>query len=470
MPHIDAKITKLVREHHLQSLTLDVFDTVLLYRYWPDKQHAIAVAKKWQKSLPELLGLELSALELIEWRNLAQHELKFLQSQTASQPAILDYETWFNQILDFIIERYGLEIDDAKLTLARQTMLRDQLQATAELLKPNLALIHAITTLKQALPDLKVYFLSHEPYSRDQIQYFLDYFKVEIFDGGTSAVSCQATKSSGELYRKIEAEHLLSSDFQLKTNLHIGDSRAEDYLPVRQNGGFALHYRPIRARSLRTLAGSLDATIKLQPPVDLFGDRRSAELSRLGFLAKNSPAQTFLLASSQADELKFQGITLLPKSFASENLLTAPSLNPQNLTSALIWLLISRADSRWNLRAIFSLILALEARPKASLLEKRQTIYRFCFGPDCPTSDLILQNRSDQEFLEAFLQDFATADPHYTEHLREAYASCANYLPRHDQPLTIVDHDPTQATMRLFREFAKLHGLGNPISGFTISK
>lgn len=349
-------------------------------------------------------------------------------------------------------------------------MLRDQLQATAELLKPNMPLIQAITSLKQALPDLKVYFLTDEPYSRDQIQYFLDYFKITIFDGGQSGASCQARKASGELYRKVAAEHLLSNDFELKTNLHLGDSRSADYLPVRQNGGYALHYRPLRGRSLRTLAGALDAAIKLQPPIDLFGDRRSAELSRLGFLAKNCPEKTFLLTSEKADELKFQGITLLPQSFTSENIITAPGLNQTSLTSALIWLLISRADGRWNLRAIFSLIWALQPQPKATTLEKRRAVYEFCFGKDYPTSNLILEYRSDQEFLEAFLQDFASADPHYTDHLREAYASCASYLPRNDASVTLVDLDPSEASARLFREFARLHGLSNPISGFTVSK
>lgn len=471
MPYIYTKIAKKLRENHLQSLTLDIFDTVLLYRYWPEQQHAIAVAKKWQASLPDLLGTKLSPLELLEWREYAQHELNYLHSAKGEKNYLLDYETWFAQIIDFVAERYSLELDDAKRELIRQTMLRDQLQATAEILKPNTALIQAITELKKALPELKVYFITDEPYSRDQIQYFLDFFKIEIFDGGASGINLQATKVSGELYRKIESEKTFAENFAFKTNLHIGDSRPDDVLPLRKLDGQVLAYRPIRARTLRTLAGSLDASVKLHPAFDLFGDRRSAELSRLGFLAKNVPEQIFLLASEQADEFKFQGITLLPQSFSGSNIVTAPVLDQKALTAALTWLLISRADQRWNLRAIVSLILALDhPKSKLSPLEKRRQVYSFCFGAEYPASDLILTHRSEEEFLEALLQDFVTVDPRYTEHLREAYASVASFLPRNDAKVLLIDTDPTQATARLFHEFAKLHGLDNPIAGFTISK
>ena len=162
MPYIYTKIAQKLRENHLQSLTLDIFDTVLLYRYWPEQQHAIAVAKKWQASLPELLGTKLSPLELIEWREYAQHELNYLHSAKGENNFVLDYETWFTQMIDFIAERHSLELDDSKRDLIRQTMLRDQLQAATEILKPNTALIQAITELKKALPELKVYFISTE--------------------------------------------------------------------------------------------------------------------------------------------------------------------------------------------------------------------------------------------------------------------------------------------------------------------
>lgn len=471
MPQIYNQIAKRMREDHLQSLTLDIFDTVLLYRYWPEQQHTIKVAKKWRESLTDLLGVDLSSLELIEWYEFTQHELNYLHSAKGVNNFVTDYESRFSQMIDFITERYNLELDDSKRTLIHQTMLRDQLQATVEILKPNTTLIHAVAELKKALPELKVYFIADEPYSRDQIQYFLDFFKIDIFNSGVSGVNYQAHKSDGSLYRKIVSDQLFGTDFQLQSNLHIGDSRRSDILPVRKLSGQALHYRPLRARNLRTLAGKIDALVKLQPPIDLFGDRRSAELSRLGFMAKNFPEQAFLVTSEKADEIKFQGITLLPQSFSSPNIITAPNLNQKNLTAALIWLLVSRPDQRWNLRAIASLILALDdPKAKYSKLEQRRHIYEFCFGTEYPTSDLIMKNRTDEEFLEAFLQDFITADSRYTEHLCEAYASAASFLPRSNSAVTIVDTDSRQNTARLFAEFAHLHGLTNSFSGFTISK
>lgn len=472
MSRIYTQLAQKIRENHLQSLTLDIFDTVLLYRFWPEQQHDIAIAKKWHQSLPDLLGLKLSPLELIEWRKVARHELTSLHylkfgSNSTFNP---DYETWFAEIISLIDERYNLDLDEAKRELIQQTMLRDQLQATAEMVKPNLTLIKAVRDLKTALPDLKVYFLADEPYSRDQIQYFLDYYKVDIFDGGTTSVSLQTAKQNGELFQKVIENQAFGPDFQLKTNLHVGDSHKTDYLPAKKQGSFALHYRPIRMRTLRTLAGFVDAELRLQPAPDLFGDRRSAGLSHLGFLAKNCPDRTFLLISTQADNLKFQGITLAPKSFTSPNIVTAPSLNQHTITRALTWLLLSRADQRWNLRAVFSLIHATNPdNKKLSSLEKRRAIYEFCFGPEYPVSSLILEPRSDQEFFEAFLQDFVTADPRYVEHLREAYATAASFLPRGDVKVTIVDNDPSCASARLFREFAKLHSLDNPIDSFTIS-
>lgn len=474
MSRIYTQIAKKLRENHLQSITLDIFDTVLLYRNWPEQQHDIAVAKIWHQSLPELLGTTLSPLELLEWRKLTHHELYYLHTinHDEAQPFILDYETWFAQMISFISERYNLDLDNTKRELIQQTMLRDQLQATTDLVKPNRSLIQAISELKKALPDLKVYFLSDGSYSRDQIQHFLDFYHIEIFDGGTTSVTSKATKQTGDLFQKIEQTQLFSSDFHLKANLHIGDNRQADFLAAKKHGSFALHYRPLRARSLRTLAGFVDAEIRLQPGSDLFGDRRSAELSRLGFLAKNHLNHVFLLTSSEADNLKFQGITLLPESFAGSNIITAPSLDQTSVTRALVWLLMNRADGRWNLRAVFSLIQAANhsSTKKLTDLDKRRAVYEFCFGSEYPTSDLILKSRTESEFFDAFLQDFATAEPRYTEPLREAYASTASFLPRSEAKITLVDTDPTQATAQLFREFAKLHGLDNIIDGFTVSK
>lgn len=469
MPQIYRQIAKKIREHHLQTLTFDVFDTILLYQNWPEKQHSLAVVRKWQESLSDLLKIKLSPLELLEWRDYAEHELRYLHSLNSSDELALDYETWFTQIIDFIAERYSLDLSPDQRTLIHQTMLNDQLMVTASLLRPNLPLIQAIANLKQALPELKVYFIADEPFSHDQIEFLLDRHQVTIFDGGISSVDLKARKRNGELYRKIITARTFGPTFDFKTNLHVGDCRRDDLLPVNRLGGHTLAYRPIRARTIRTLAGSLDATIKMYPPFDLFDSRRSAELSRLGLVMKTAPTQVFLLASSQADQLKAEGLALLPQSFASQNLITAPALTPQTMVAALTWLLVSRADQRWNLRAIISLILAINAQPKLSLVEQRRLVYQFCFGSEYPVSELILTHRSETEFLEAFLQDFINADAHYTAHLREAYATTANLLPRDDAKVTIIDTDPSQSSAKLFAEFAKLHGLSNTIAGFTIS-
>ena len=56
MKSIDKKIKRLVEDNQVKTITLDVFDTILMRKVWPEDQQFITVADKWLPYFREIIS------------------------------------------------------------------------------------------------------------------------------------------------------------------------------------------------------------------------------------------------------------------------------------------------------------------------------------------------------------------------------------------------------------------------------
>ncbi len=468
-PILYNRVRNLVNQQLLKTLTVDIFDTILLREYWPAglRYHDIAL-----KHLPEFqakISPLITAPEIYSWRIHTQQEL-----HKAGRPLRLDL--WFDAMISMFCTKYNATLDDNQHLELLARLISTELEFEINNCKPNQRLIRQIATLKQLNPALKVYFVADSYFTAEQIKTLLDICQINIFDGGICSSDLGATKRDGELYELLSTH--LAADFDLMTNLHLGDQRLPDYLVPILHDSLAIHYRPLRCRGLRTLVGkvalkTLEAKLtrreqkrhrELFPATPLIGD----DWQQYGCILAQAQAlwswqlcletelrseTNFLLSGTICTDISRRAPQLLDHG----NVRLASSLDQDTILRALIWLLATFSTSRWNSAKLFQTI------AQETNIANRSDWYSLCFTKDYSYSDLAAKSYSDDEFWQVFLNEVASADTHYTELLAKAYEDMAQLLPRDSQDVCIItlNHD---YTTELFRAFARLHGVNNNIT------
>ncbi len=166
-----------------------------------------------------------------------------------------------------------------------------------------------------------------------------------------------------------------------------------------------------------------------------------------------------MMVSSEALLFNQLGKKLFPGLFSSKNIIVAERLNRRMMLRALVWFLAESQDSKFNTEVIFQTICLGEVEGS------RREIYDFFFGKTFPGSELVLNRRSEKQFLVGFLNDIRNADASQTKHLKAAYDYVSKFLPTDDSPTVVVDVGWGGTVQVLFSQFAKLHGLQQEIEG-----
>ncbi len=480
MDFLTPQIAQIIRKHQIRSLTVDVFDTILLNKTWPEGLQELDSVTKWVDTFQTTISQNISAYELYSVRRYVFQQLEHYGHES------LTFDLWFTAVIDYLCQKYHRTLDlETRAGLIR-TMLQRDLEAKFNNLIPNHKLIKTLATLKQSFPNLKIFYLATEHYTKSQIQSYLNAFGISIFDDGTSFI--EVNPDADSLQKVLENLHdnkTLAPDFDLAFNLHIGDQHQTDYTAARHAGSNAFHYRPIRLRGFRTwfgqnrIANLLNAATlhteeefrRLshqsddQAPKDFwqnFGLVRTnidlAFLHHLVFLASQFTDRQFILCDARNTEF----IDLAKKcqiDLADHHILSTDQLTLQNLLCANIWTLVNRHDSAQNRHIILRLLETYS--PKNTNL--RQLLYGLCFSRDYVYSPEIVNLRNEDEFLQSFVDDLLGADPRYTDHMRITYANLAALLPRDEKIYHLTTTSAHNELAELFTIFAKLHGVANEI-------
>lgn len=467
-PTLYSKLLKQIHRHQIQTLTIDVFDTILLNEYWPADLRDHDLTRKWLPILQTKISSKITSYEIYSWRKFAKQEL--LQ---AKRPLRIDL--WVDALVELLCIKYHITLDHDQHLELLAALISAELEFVVNNTKPNLPLLAQLSSLKKLHPELKFYFLADSHLTAEQIKTIFDIFDIKLFDGGICSSDLGQTKKSGELYELLESQ--LAPKFDLTHNLHLGDELIADYQMPLQHDSQAIHYRPLRMRGLRTLVGKtaiiiMEKLAKANAKLDyealceassihnsiwqqygaLSAQAQTLSAWQLHLAIELEPETNFLLADVSATQL----INRAPQILDHNNVRLAASLNQTTLLQAYVWLLATYHTPRWNAVNLLKLVF------QSAGITQRQDIYNLCFTKDYIVSDLALQSFEEAEFWQNLLSEIENNDSHYTDQLRSAYEIVAQTLISDGQPLYLIDFD--QSIIDLYRNFAQLHGITSKIT------
>lgn len=263
-----SKISQKINTQDISTITLDVFDTILLRKTWPEDLQFYQVAKKWQPVFAQYFSQGITPDELYSFRIYARQELIAINRQynTGSEPknnfsleSNLEYDvnlnTWFSKTIDLLTVKHRTKLNAEQRQTILAKMIQVEIDTEKQNLIPNIPLIDTITRLKRQHRGLKVFFVSDMYLTSSDIEQLLNYFQINIFDGGVTSTETKHTKATGRMFDYLHQSKILCDDFNLSHNLHIGDSQTSDFKNALIAGSDAILYHQIRFRRLKTLLG-----------------------------------------------------------------------------------------------------------------------------------------------------------------------------------------------------------------------
>jgi FMN phosphatase YigB (HAD superfamily) len=263
MESIGHRIDVIVRRserpgnQRIRTLTVDIFDTVVLRDTWPEALQFGEVSVAWLPIVRQLVSSSITARELTSYRHysrgLLQREHK--NRREPGRDTEIAIRPWFTLMLTLIARKYDELVTDAELEAAVSQLIDIELECELTHLRANTSLVRELEAAR-ARHDLRLYFISDMYLEASHIEMLLQRLGIELFDGGTTSSDLGRGKWSGRAFRAIAADKAFPA-FTLRQNIHLGDDRQADYLSPIAEGSQAVLYRTShhRKRALARLSG-----------------------------------------------------------------------------------------------------------------------------------------------------------------------------------------------------------------------
>lgn len=232
-------------------ITVDIFDTLLLRRKWPEDVQFMEVSKIWAQIFEEYFSKSFSYYEIYTYRQEIRKVLQTAKKLSIEQESTYDKATvgiveWFESVALAIAStcKHRMSRDDLDVLVGK--MVQAELKNEKSNLTPNKNLIKKIRSAQLNKSSLKIYYLSDMYLRSRDIDELLKSFSIDdLFDGGYTSSDIKKAKWSGRLYEHIKDK------LGTKNILHIGDNRKSDYLMAKRAGFTAIHYRKVGNYHLR---------------------------------------------------------------------------------------------------------------------------------------------------------------------------------------------------------------------------
>ncbi len=226
-----------------KTLTVDVFDTLLLRKIWPEDLQFLKVAGLWVKIIQEELGLDFDPLDLYFYRIYARgmlHVGKKIENDekqdTGVDYVILGIVEWFGAIVDMVADQNNIIITNESRQNILARLIAIEILVEKENLIVNKNLVDWIRKIKKL--GLKIYFLSDMYLRNTDIFNLLSHFGIEnLFDGGFTSSDVKRGKWSGNLYKYLNEGHI-----KFDSNFHLGDNNESDHLMPKSLGIKSFQY------------------------------------------------------------------------------------------------------------------------------------------------------------------------------------------------------------------------------------
>ncbi|MBA3679195.1 HAD family hydrolase [Candidatus Saccharibacteria bacterium] len=203
-----------------KSLTVDIFDTILLRTWAPEQWRFFILAKAMQTEFARA-NIPVTRYFIYTHRNEFTRLLRDTNIQAGH-----DHETThtkiFKLIIGEVVRRSSVKLSKKQVEILLKCLTQIELKFEISQLKPNKSLLKAL----KALPKkTKVYFVSDMYLETPQLKKLLKAHSIDIFSDGISSADHLHGKSSGRSFERLQDKHL---QIDFSTNLHIGDNRISD--------------------------------------------------------------------------------------------------------------------------------------------------------------------------------------------------------------------------------------------------
>lgn len=495
------KISSKIKSGQVKTITVDIFDTVLLRKIWPEDAQFLKVAQLWLDDFREMFSGDITAAELYSYRIYARNEIieterrynKPEDDEDFSLKSLEEYdvtlENWFLKIIELFENKYQKDLSTAEEKHLLNKMIKKELNCEKDNLIPNVRLVRQIKQLKEDFREIKVFFVSDMYLTSDNINELLKHFGIDIFDGGISSTEAKHTKAIGKMYDYLHVSKVLDKNFNISKNIHIGDNVIVDIRNSISSGSDAYRvrtFRPLKKpvtiryrlkmkRVKKKLAKNdkraliknthtnNNATDVWQNYGRLFVQPLLVFLYRLEFAAEAAPNTNFVMVSSEATVFQNYRKKLFLHPEKRKNIIVAEKLNRRRAIRALLWTLYKKKDLKYDIESLFQIVNLGEVNGS------RRDFYDFLFGREYPYSEMATNFRSEKDFRKALFEELGSIDKKYLKPLKEAYDYVKQFLPKDkDTKIVIVDAGWGGTVQVLFSEFCNLHGYRSTIDGLYI--
>lgn len=233
---MDRAIKRAIEQAHIQTISVDIFDTILLRCVHPESARFERIAEAWHKILKEK---DVPCLTLVEMRSEATRAVRALDEDRGG-----DGETTIDDIVDGVIHllctRYQLPLDETKRQSLISAFIEAEIDTEKKMLIPNTTLIQALRHAKER--GVRIYFLSDMYLRTEHIHRLLRHFTCDdLFRGGTTSADIGINKGTGRAYERM----ILKQGFgpiDRQTHLHIGDHITCDVTVPQRLGIRSAHF------------------------------------------------------------------------------------------------------------------------------------------------------------------------------------------------------------------------------------
>lgn len=245
-----ARIKRKIHHINPKTITVDVFDTLLMRKIYPEDLQFIKHAKKAVGIFEEHTQKKVHHLTFYGFRKFSRAIIDECK-QYEKKDREAHIEEIFTLTLRALLQKTGTE----KTKEEKQKIINKWIEAELELEKKYLKLNTRLVKLLQAQKEKgkKIYFISDIYLDTQHLEKLFEHFEIlDLFDGGICSSNVGYCKGSGKLFQKITKKKLLK-DLSWLTNLHIGDNPISDVRSAEQQGSYAHHYKTLHHRPLRPI-------------------------------------------------------------------------------------------------------------------------------------------------------------------------------------------------------------------------
>lgn len=471
----------------INTITVDIFDTILLRRVWPEGLQFIEAAKRCISIFQSSIDENITPFEIYSWREYVRHEVLDGKRQDphSVNDVDLNLEEWFTELYSVLHAKYhGKSAKISKKDLS--ALIGTEMQIEKEYTQPNSRLIDTLRAAKKANPKLKIFFASDMYLTTKQVEEMLDHHSIlDLFDGGITSTDAGNAKHSGRLYYHMHTLNDGFKDMKLSHNLHIGDSYHSDVEMARIAGSASLHYHHTRLRRVRTLIGRVQLKlIKLRAfkkeakhykkslarsrAIDnnknrhmhdlgfLFSQPMAAYLLHVGLMATYTKDKHYIFASSEAKMFVDAGKQLFGDFYKHPE--AAIKLNRKRSIHAVAWTIITKNDP--------SLITKLVKTVRyGEISDNRKELYDFLLTSDFGVNEAEINAMPTKKFYQKLHEDLQSAKPKFTKHLKDDYTYVRSTLPEDGRTVVICDVGWGGTVQAVYTVFAKLHDYEGAVEG-----